>query len=1219
MGKKSKYILTILIFATVLLSAVGFSTWIITNQINTAFPQKYNSIILTPTLNPISTDFDQLQDKTKTGLLNAAQKDAETSNKVYFEDADKFPRTLTLYDEDTKKGDYKITINSITDGNSWTGNNAIGSTYLATATLELKNYKYAFLQDGKEVYTTTVYALFRYKTCKLGAGGWYTIEDAIATAKTATNKSIVIYTDGTNLSQTTFCNLNSIDNKIATDLFTVNYKKEKNKSYVLDSGVTLTLPHTANSTTIHEINDGKTGSINSPNTYKKNELLLPDDLSLTCNNTLLVGGVTTGQQGGRSGCTSGNFAQITLGKNAKLTKSGSGNVECWGFIGENTTNNGSGFTMETGSLKMPFIVVEHRGGTIFSKMARLECSPFNRFWLENVYCTLTIKNNASLVGHANLYAGSQDNETDIALIGRASGNLLQFANTSSYLVAKHNKSTQVTDLDTFGDIKVNSLTLTINLFIVPVTLSTKDVLFPVSYLYDVSLNPIENANATVSLGSQSIKLLPGAKLTVNKGVTLDASDASIAVYQQFADNIVGAQTAYPTDKGAAELILNGDMTVKNLGGTITTKQTDNTAPATLQVTNSLYVNSKEILNEDGDCTNGTEYGTANADNSPNLYSNLIYYVNNGTVNGKESTTLTTIPYQSVYIDDKYYWAKSTVSATGKTDADADFSRNVETGTLIYADMFVNYGYEVNTASYNGTTLFDGTNATNPTVYIYDDFNVTVTFDSTATKYTVIYDHNNDTGSVTTVETVDTALSTTLGKDASGKIITPQKEGYKLIGWAATAADAELADEDRTKLLDSSEFTTDLAGGTNTITVYAAWEQVYTVNFDKNYVITAGENTVVFSEYADLAEGGTTYSIPSVEVSRDGYKFIGWSNDSILTENSTIYAENSDVTNAIANGKVITLYAVWEELYHVVYDLGGTVNVTITALGETIIKNGITTYTHHVDLNGASSLTYDSYTLIELDHTNTTYVDYDWYEKESDETYTLLSKENPFIITSGNNKYYYIYALWTQAYSIVFNGNEGTSNITSENCLSQLAITEAMTAEREGHTFLGWATTKEATQPEYTYDGNNIVTNLASLDALNGTTDHIVTLYAVWKPWATVTILDNNNHLDTINIANEEVDSNVAVSIDPSSSSIVINLTGETSGMWFWKTTYGITAVTIGDTTLAATNEQKTISYTVNGETLSLTYKLTALNNQNVTLTIYNITENLSFNISTGEI
>ncbi len=425
--------------------------------------------------------------------------------------------------------------------------------------------------DGGQTYT---YAVIQGDSLKPTRGGVYKLRVTLPASENwnQATAELTFKIKAAKIDSTTYTIEDALSAATSNQTVTVFGDAFISSNVEIKSGVTLLLPYDKTSG-INSTLGGSVGvdAINTPASCKL-AVTLNANCVITNNGKLVIGGVTSGNQRYSigSGGTAGDYAKLTLGAKASIVSNG--DVTVYGFIMEEAANNGSSVTMESGILIMPFLVIEHRGGSIFYGMAgsdgkKLKGSPFNRFYLQNVTPTLTIKSSAQLLGHANLYASNQDNTTDIKLVGNSSSHLIQL-NSGSYVTQKYNVSNKITQLDVYGDMTLNAMTLKLSISFFTATLSTANVLFPISWYYNISLNPLSADTTATVTANQDIKIMPGGKLTINKGVTVNANQIMVAdsSYKTYG---VPSGTQYETNKGDGQLVVNGSLNCENIGGKVT--------------------------------------------------------------------------------------------------------------------------------------------------------------------------------------------------------------------------------------------------------------------------------------------------------------------------------------------------------------------------------------------------------------------------------------------------------------------------------------------------------------------------------------------------------------------------------------------------------------------------------------------------------------------------
>ena len=381
-------------------------------------------------------------------------------------------------------------------------------------------------------------------------------------------------------------------------------------------------------------------------TYLKNSITLKDGVTLVNNGTVIVPGVVTGGGGGESinSATVREHSRIYLGSNSTIENTGT--IICHGYIDEiddndpNTDTNGSKILATGGSIEVVLSIVEHRGGSAFSRMAtgtfskKMEdCAPFNRFYTETVTSEMIVQEGAVVSGYYDMYVSTHWSGS-LPFFGTDDKCFIKF-NTDddkkSQVSLKYDKNLKQNKMTVEGSVSVNEIGMTITVTFVSVDLSTGDVFLPISHYWNICFDKFNaelnkdiaefDDSATVTATGQRIKIMPGASITIGEGVTFEGSE--IAVYDTSVV-ITNATTAinfsyyakadedaksdfdetygmtngvYDLDTGKTPpktysdgvLMVNGVLNATALGGCVQTK----VEGATLNI-ESRFVESKEV-------------------------------------------------------------------------------------------------------------------------------------------------------------------------------------------------------------------------------------------------------------------------------------------------------------------------------------------------------------------------------------------------------------------------------------------------------------------------------------------------------------------------------------------------------------------------------------------------------------------------------------------------
>ena len=450
-------------------------------------------------------------------------------------------------------------------------------------------------------------------------------------------------------------------------------------------------------------------------------------------------------------------------------------------------------------------------------------------------------------------------------------------------------------------------------------------------------------------------------------------------------------------------------------------------------------------------------------------------------------------------------------------------------------------------------------------------------------YTITFDVNGGSGGPGTMTTGNTFKVPTT---------TPTKSGYEFVGWTKTKDDPSILwDPGETKYIYSDT------------TLYAYWKKTYTLTYKANGGSGAPANQTgyhivipdtkptksgyTFYEWNSKSDGtgtgfqpgdsvnlngnGTLYAIwkqytltydgnatdatdvpaavkggevtiTTAVPTRSGYTFLGWATSATATTPSTTYVKNYSFTMK-AN---LTLYAVWEVQYRLVYEPNGS---NVTNLPETQTHNGKVTLANHTAWRegytflgwGTSSTALAQYLPGEYVSFNSNKVLYAIWHRQGQtlklsfnanangDTVTDMPRSDYFVISNSGewvvpefnpirNGYTFLgwanygskdsgrviympgdivrygsdvalYAVWAQAtpHTVTFDANGGSKAPLPRIFVDSFRVPDCNPV-RDGYTFLGWAMNKTATVPAF-YAHSNSATGINTN----------MTLYAVWAP------------------------------------------------------------------------------------------------------------------------
>jgi len=314
----------------------------------------------------------------------------------------------------------------------------------------------------------------------------------------------------------------------------------------------------------------------------------------------------------------------------------------------------------------------------------------------------------------------------------------------------------------------------------------------------------------------------------------------------------------------------------------------------------------------------------------------------------------------------------------------------------------------------------------------------------------------------------------------GKVAEPQgvvRNGYALAGWYTEPA-----------LINVWDFAADTV--TRNITLYAKWNAVYTVTYDKN---------------ADDAEGTTPDSEHTCDVekklslngyTRSGYVFVGWSRSG---DGELEYEDEEAVINlSTVAGATVTLYAVWsDKAYTVVYNKNADDAAGTMANSVFLIDVPQNLRTNFFSRTGYTFAGWTRTSTGTLEFTDGQIIPPPNLTQTPGETVTLYAVWNPI------------------TYTVRYNADGGTGTMADQQFTYDVPQNlRKNTFTRTGYTFAGWTRTADGAL-EFPDEQALPPPNLSS------EAGKVVSLYAKWNPIAYTVVYNKNADNTTGTMANSD--------------------------------------------------------------------------------------------------
>lgn len=371
---------------------------------------------------------------------------------------------------------------------------------------------------------------------------------------------------------------------IGSTTFSISASKQKSIANITDSNINTF----SNGGAIINNSFEETSSYSPTATYSttglnddnSNVVTIDSGVTLTNNGNIYVGGTLAGGSGAfnvgdyniYSGHTFGTYSKLVM--KSKSTLNSTGNLYCYGYIKEEPSNNGSLINCYSGTVKVPFVVRDFKGGGVTVSCANDSgdkyCFPFNQYEVRNITPEINYHYGTTVVGMANLYAGDQQNAAQMNIIGTESDSFIQLNSSYSCVNAKFNEQTVgkgVCDLKIIGGCILNAMKLTISVSFITKTVSSTDFCFPISYRYRISLlkHPDQRSATFIATSKENenrLQFLPGSSLTLGQGCVLQGhemvfyknwkdKDGKDSYNSLYADKATCATSAYFMNNGTA--------------------------------------------------------------------------------------------------------------------------------------------------------------------------------------------------------------------------------------------------------------------------------------------------------------------------------------------------------------------------------------------------------------------------------------------------------------------------------------------------------------------------------------------------------------------------------------------------------------------------------------------------------------------------------------------
>ena len=888
---KRKYISIILCSLALLLVAVGVAAWIIlSEQTGSILPFIVKSNLTTQTAPTAS--LNENITAIFAGETENFTFDASKATVVYKKDANDAGRKISgTWTFSTLSGVGSTTVKTDTDTsnmtyacptckgtgtvseNTCTGCNGAKKLPYPLYYIENAECTATFTPDGIYAYLfekcTASVKLNLYAVAQLGSTYYTTVDAALATANGGedSNGSGTVYV----LASGNYTNIENARAKVAKTITTSQVK----------SGVTLALQHTVGATYDLSVTDGAkrheahrqgvngayadTNATNVKN-YLKNNVTIGENVTLTVNGSVVVGGILGNDAQTYSGHTSAEYAQLLMKNKSKIIVNGT--LDCLGYVKKETQTTQCELEAVKGTVYAPFVLYDYRGGNYTIGVNKGGgVMPFNQYDVPNLQVKCTIRYNASLKGYSDLYTGAvsvsivsvpaQHNLTTVNLIGK-SGSIINFSTSDSYAVTEYTPRAAMdgawssyttkygtTSIHLYRGASLGSMSLTVSIVGKTATVATDSVLFSIPWNYDITLS-----NGDFTIGYKS-KFMSGSSLTVSSDATLNIN-ADVIFYPPSITSKDQDTSAtfcdYATKDGSKVHFTSSqyparDAALLNIGGRVTVNSNSTLGGTVHAISPTAYISSASV----GTITSKHGAGEVSTSDLIKLYMNTN--ADAGTFYLEDTVTAT---LQLVGFDGKNYTKPGGHHSLG-----------------------------------HGTT---------PETFGWIPASFKVSFMANGSEYS--------SSTVTVALKADGTLDlTSLAVSAP---TNPTRQYYDFSHWCTKDGCTAGGTCDKQVVFPLTVY--------DSTTLYAAWTPTpYTVNFEYVYGFTPEAGTEPSLPEGDFGFTVETDTISMPNTPQSEYIFNGWYTDPNCTKESEISSISGKDLLALNNNN--TIYGQWVELQY----------------------------------------------------------------------------------------------------------------------------------------------------------------------------------------------------------------------------------------------------------------------------------------------------------------
>lgn len=278
-------------------------------------------------------------------------------------------------------------------------------------------------------------------------------------------------------------------------------------NHTIPAGVTLLVPFNSSNTLYRNEPECTSGFLNNaawvePTAYRT--LTLAADANITVNGAISISGQHAASNGGKPYCgaPTGPVGWVKMLSGSQITLNSGANLYAWGFIqgaGNITAKNGA-------TIYENFQFTDFRGGSNLTQIVGDGLVfPINQYYVQNIEVPTRYEAGAKETLYTSAYASAMTMGGEAPFIGQGG----MFVVNDGYIVKDYIENKDRMQVDIYGDVTMSSMTVEVS-----VKVDSSNYILPITNNITINMH-----SGTTSLG-QSVALLPGVEMTIDKDATL---------------------------------------------------------------------------------------------------------------------------------------------------------------------------------------------------------------------------------------------------------------------------------------------------------------------------------------------------------------------------------------------------------------------------------------------------------------------------------------------------------------------------------------------------------------------------------------------------------------------------------------------------------------------------------------------------------------------------